>query len=140
MSWALAGSDVNLMTNPSKRKTMSKKPMIVFEASRDDARQAWIYQARGKFIGCEICYDFLEEARDNITPDTPHVVMELSGITMLNSTGIGVIASLYNTAKLVNGQVYVIGASDSIQRPISVTHLWEFLKKGDSLEDLPAAL
>jgi anti-anti-sigma factor len=140
MRWALDASDGTLTANPNQRKTMSKKPMIVFEASRDEARQAWIYQARGKFIGCEICYDFLEEARDNITEAMPHVVMELSGITMLNSTGIGVIASLYNTTKAVGGQVYVIGASDNVQRPISATHLWEFLKKGDSLKDLPAAL
>lgn len=119
---------------------MSKKPIIQFEKKRDDARHAWFYSATGKFIGCEICYDFLEEARDNVSAEMPHVVMDLSGVTMLNSTGIGVIASLFNTTKAIGGKVYLIGATPSSQRPLSATHLWEFLEKCDSPSELPETL
>ena len=117
-----------------------KKPMIQFDQSRDEARNAWIYQAKGKFVGSKICYEFLEDAREHVGQGVPNVVMDLSGITMLNSTGIGIIASLVNTTKEKNGKVYLVGASAATQRPLSVTHMWDLLERCDSLDDLPDTL
>jgi anti-anti-sigma factor len=119
---------------------MSKKPIIQFSASQDEARKCWTYVAKGKFIGCEICYDFLDEARDNITVDMPHVVMDLSGVTMLNSTGIGIIASLLNVTKEKDGKVYLTGATGAARRPLQATHMWGFLQTCESLDQLPESL
>lgn len=117
-----------------------KKPMIQFDQSRDEERNAWIYKAKGKFVGSEICYEFLDDAREHVEQGVPNVIMELSGVTMLNSTGIGIIASLVNATKEQNGKVYLVGASEATQRPLSVTHMWKLLERYDSLEDLPASL
>lgn len=117
-----------------------KKPMIQFEQSRDEGRNAWIYTVKGKFIGSEICYEFLEDARENVGDGVPHVVMDLSGVTMLNSTGIGIIASLVNATKEKQGKVYLVGASKATQRPLAATHMWKLLERCDSLEDLPDSL
>ena len=119
---------------------MQNKPIIQFEHNHDEARQAWIYSARGKFVGSDLCYQFLEDARENVAAGVPNVVMDLSGITMLNSTGIGIIASLFNSTKDINGKVYVVGASEATKRPLAATHLWDLLEKCDSLHELPDSL
>ena len=119
---------------------MTRKPIIQFTATADEERRARIYQVEGKLIGSQLCYELLEEARDGISADVPHVVMEISGVTMLNSTGIGIIASLYNTTKEHGGKVYLVGATPSSQRPLSATHMWDLLCRCDSLADLPETL
>ena len=119
---------------------MSRKPIIEFRSERDENRQCWIHAARGKFIGCQICYDFLDAARDSITAETPHVVIDLQDVTMFNSTGIGIIASLLNEAKEVGGKVYLAGVSSGVRRPLEATMMWSLLNISASLDDLPEAL
>lgn len=119
---------------------MVSKPVIQFESAQDQERQAWIYRVRGKLIGSQVCYEFLEQARERIAAGVPNVVVDLSGITMLNSTGIGIIASLYNSTREQGGKIYVVGAEDKSIRPLVATHVWEFLGKCDSLANLPATL
>jgi anti-anti-sigma factor len=119
---------------------MTSKPVISYESSHDEARQAWIYRVQGKLIGSQLCYELLEEARDRIDSESPHVVLEISGVTMLNSTGIGIIASLFNTTKEKGGKVYLVGATPSSQRPLAATHVWDFLERCDSLDGLPDQL
>lgn len=119
---------------------MTGKPVINYEAEQDPQRQAWIYKLSGKLIGSRICYEILDEARGRITADTPHVVLDITGVTMLNSTGIGIIASLYNTAHPLGGKIYLVGADDHIRRPLTATHVWDFLQNCGSLAELPDQL
>lgn len=116
---------------------MTSKPIIQVDSHFDEARQAWIYQAKGKLIGSQLCYEFLEEARDRVNEGVPNVVIDLSRITMLNSTGIGIIAALYNATKAQEGKVCLVGTPDAARRPLAATHVWEFLEKCDALADLP---
>jgi anti-anti-sigma factor len=119
---------------------MMKKPVLQVTSNLDEARQAWIYKAVGKLIGSQLCYEFLEEARDRIAGGVHNVVIDISGVTMLNSTGIGIIASLYNSTKEKGGKIYLIGATEASRRPLAATHVWELLKKCDTLDDLPETL
>lgn len=118
----------------------SKKPILQVTSNFDEQRRAWIYQATGKLIGSPLCYEFLEEARDRIDQNAPHVVVDFSRITMLNSTGIGIVAALYNRTKELNGKVFLVGTTDASRRPLSATHVWDLLEKCDGLGDLPATL
>ena len=117
-----------------------KKPILQVTSNFDKERQAWIYVAHGKLIGSQLCYEFLEEARDRINEDAPHVVVDFSNITMLNSTGIGIVAALYNRTNEVSGKIYLVGTTDAARRPLSATHVWELLHKCDSLDTLPETL
>ena len=119
---------------------MSKKPIIQVESSLDESRQAWIYKAEGKLIGSQLCYEFLEEARDRVKEGVPNVVIDLADVTMLNSTGIGIIASLFNSTKENGGKIYLVGATEKSRRPLSATHLWGLLEICDSMADLPEKL
>lgn len=119
---------------------MSKKPIVQVESHFDEARQAWIYKAKGKLIGSQLCYEFLEEARERVQEGVPNVVIDLSGITMLNSTGIGIIAALYNVTKEQGGKVWLVATTEAARRPLAATHVWEFLEQCEDLADLPDSL
>ncbi len=119
---------------------MLKKPGFYSEETLDSERHAWIYQLKGKFVGNQDCYDFLEKARDNINEKTPHVVLLMSGITLINSTGIGMIAALFTSAGGPKGKLFLVAPSEGAKRQLVVTHLWEYLKVVDDLGDLPAQL
>jgi anti-anti-sigma factor len=119
---------------------MAKNPVLKIGSTFDDARRAWIYCAAGKLIGSEVCYDFLDTARGRIDDRAPHVVIDMSGVTMLNSTGIGIVASLCASTDKVGGKVYLAGASASVERPLTATHMWGMISRCESLGALPEDL
>ncbi len=119
-----------------RKIAMSKVPSFRVESSLNQNQKAWVYQLNGKLIGSPDCYDFLELARNNISDETPHVALLVSGVTMLNSTGIGIIAALLTSTKNRNGKLGLVGAGDTTRRQLEVTHIWDFVKNSDELDGL----
>jgi anti-anti-sigma factor len=115
---------------------MAKLPSFQMESSLDEKQKARIYHLKGKLIGSVDCYDFLELARSNITEETPHVVLLMSGLTMINSTGIGIVAALLTSTRKCEGKLCLIGASDTARRQFEITHLWSFLDCAEDLDHL----
>jgi len=116
---------------------MSQKLRFKTEKSRDDGRHAWFYQLQGKLVGYRECYDFMEDAREQVTSETPHVVLLMSGVTLINSTGIGIIAALLTSSGNKNGKLFLVAPSDSALRQLKATHLMDYLTVVDDLGDLP---
>ncbi len=119
---------------------MSKKPSFVFEQSQDNQNRTWVYKLKGKLVGTPECYSFLEDARDKITTDTPNVALDMTGVTLTNSTGVGMIASLMTASKETKGRLFLVKAPDNARRQLEVTRVWEFLTPLNDLNELPANL
>ena len=119
---------------------MLKKLRFHTEKTLDSERCAWIYHLKGKFVGSQKCYEFLEDARERVDSQTPNVVLLMSGITFINSTAIGMIAALLTYAGNQGGSVFLVGAPDSAQRQLKDTHVGDYLSMVDLMEDLPANL
>ncbi len=109
---------------------MPKKPIFQVEQSLDKERQTWVYKLTGKLVGGDLCYEFLEEAREKITPETSHVELDIAGVSIINSTGIGIIAALLNSTRGKSGKLVLTGSSESAIRQLKITHLWGFLETG----------
>ncbi len=119
---------------------MTKKPSFKAEGSQDNDRRAWVYHLSGKFVGTPACYSFLEDARDNISTDSPYVVLIMSELKIINSTGVGMIASLMTACNEGAGKLFVVDAPAGARRQLEVTRVWEFLTPVDNLDDLPVNL
>lgn len=128
------------ITNSWEETKLSKKPSFISEPLLDSERRAWIYNLKGKFVGTGDCYSFVEEAREKINSETPHIVLSMSDISIINSTGVGMIASLMTASKDAKGKLYLIEAPASARRQLEVTRVWDFLTPLDSPNDLPANL
>jgi anti-anti-sigma factor len=70
-------------------------------------------------------------------PDT--VVIDLSGLTFLDSSGLRAIVGADQRARRENRRVVVIRGPDAVQRVFSITHLDEQLELVDDIAELDAA-
>jgi len=114
---------------------MTRKPCLNVELQKDENRQALIYRLKGKLIGDPVCYEFLERVRDELDTDHPNVVLEVSGLDRVNSTGIGIIASIYTSAHNRKGCVCLVGMPERLRMLIEATGLQSFLKTCASMEE-----
>jgi anti-anti-sigma factor len=113
---------------------MTRKPCLTVERRSDEAHQARIYTLRGKLIGDPVCYDFLETVRDELDEGHPHVVLEVKNLDRVNSTGIGILASIFTSAQNHGGRVCLVGVPQRLQLLIEATGLGSFLRTCDSME------
>ena len=119
---------------------MAKRPGLTYEKTLDQDRLAVVCRPAGKLVGCAETYEFLEDIRDEVNGGTRHVVMDLSGVTRINSTGIGVLAALFTSTANKEGKLILVGVNANTQRILEVVYLWAVVQKAASVEDALTSL
>ena len=84
--------------------------------TRDEVRCTTVYRLSGRLIGNRDGYQFLDQARDQLSPILPNLVLDFGGISLINSAGIGILAALGMAARQAGGQVSLIGVTEKISR------------------------
>ena len=112
---------------------MPKRPTLVYETSLDDRHKAVVCQLKGKLIGRAATFDCLEELRDDLSDGYRHLVLELGGLTLVNSTGVGVLAALYTSTHNKGGRLVLVGVEEYLQRILEVVQIWNMVDKADSI-------
>jgi anti-anti-sigma factor len=122
---------------------MSKRPIVNVTTTPAPERQAAVYGLSGKLTGDRDSYAFLDEVTEAVEDGLRHVVLELSGLDFCNSSGLGIIASIYNLVHAKGGVLVVVGANDVVRKAMEIIRLWALVENADSveaaLERLPAA-
>lgn len=113
---------------------MTRKPCLSVERRTDEVHQAHIYTLVGKLIGDQVCYDFLETVREELDDSHPHVVLEVGGLERVNSTGIGILASIFTSAQNHGGKVCLVETPQRLRMLIEATGLGSFLRTCASAE------
>jgi len=119
---------------------MTPKPPFQAQSRPDAPLNAWMHELQGKFVGIPECYEFLEEAREKVDEKFPNAILLMQDVTLLNSTGIGLIAALLTTVRNRGGRLVLVGLSDLTKRQLQVTHLLEFITIIDGLEQVGEAM
>jgi len=101
---------------------------------------AQLWRLSGKMVGGSCCYDFLETVRGNISQGQNHPILDMSNVILANSTGLGVLASIFTAAKDDGGAMLLVGVNDRIQSVLKVINLWFVISAFDSQEDALAHL
>jgi anti-anti-sigma factor len=116
---------------------MNQKPPFsaVQAPDQDQEPNVQIWHLTGKMLGGTCCYDFLDTVRENIVKGRTHPILDLSDISLANSTGIGVLASIYNAAEGAGGYLVLSGANDRVRSVLQIVNLWNMVKTFDSLEE-----
>lgn len=113
---------------------MNKVPFSA-EMESNDTAGIQIWKLKGKMVTGNYCYDFLESVRENISGGRPYPILDLDGISWVNSTGVGVIASIFNAAKDAGGEMYLVKPNDRIRAILTVINLWPVVTVFDSVEN-----
>jgi anti-anti-sigma factor len=104
------------------------------------APDACVFHLSGMLRGSQASYDFQEAARDRLDEGTKRVVIDLSKVTMLDSTGIGIIATLITAAKEAGGRIGVAGATRRTEQLLQLVHILDFVAYGPDAASVLAKL
>jgi anti-anti-sigma factor len=100
----------------------------------DSDRHAVVCTLTGKLVGRAASYAFLEETRQHIEGGRIHVVIDLAGVDRVDSTGVGILASIYTSAHRRGGRVIVVKADERAREVLSIMRLFDFLESAESTE------
>ncbi|MFI0351750.1 STAS domain-containing protein [Actinomadura sp. 9N407] len=76
---------------------------------------------------------------DIIDSGAAHLVVDLSEVTFLDSTGLGVLVGIYHRLRARDGSMSFMGANDRVRRVFHVTQLTKIFVLHASLADALAA-
>lgn len=78
---------------------------------------------KGKIMGGPEASVFQEMIADLIEKDKTHVVGDLSKVSFMNSSGLGIIITALTSLRKAGGDLKICGASDRIESLLMVTKL-----------------
>jgi anti-anti-sigma factor len=113
---------------------MTTVPNVTATYLEDEERHAVVCTLSGKLIGKTASYAFLEEARQRIERGCIHVIIDLAGVDRVDSTGVGILASIYTSAHRRGGRVFVVNADARARDVLSIMRLMEFLETAESAD------
>jgi anti-anti-sigma factor len=70
---------------------------------------------------------------------SPHLVLDLTGVTFMDSTGLKVLLSIQRRADLAGGSFALAGAGNSVRKVLSLTGLDQTFAIYETLSDVPAS-
>ena len=122
--------------------TSLQELILNFSATIRHTPQASLIDVRGRLTFFEVGV-----LRENISrllgEGRKHIVLNLSGLQYLDSSGIGELASIYVMVLKGGGEMKVVGLSRNIEEVLKVTHLYqvfpEFPDEEAALQSFPRA-
>lgn len=78
---------------------------------------------------------FVEELHDHVDREKPRVAIDLSEVTLIDSTGLSLLMTLVSRARLANGAVVLVSPTSFVKSIFSVTKLDTWFDMADSMEE-----
>jgi len=94
----------------------------------------------GHLTGHADSYEFLEDARERIAAGASKLVVDLSGIERVNSSGIGVLAGLISSAANAGASLRFAGIPEKVWNIMTIVGLTRVVKNHASVEEATATL
>lgn len=113
---------------------MTTMPNVTATFREDPDRHAVVCTLTGKLIGKPASYAILDEVRQHVERGCIHVVVDLAAVDRIDSTGVGILASIYTSAHRREGRVFVVKADDRARDVLSIMRLMDFLETAESAD------
>jgi len=115
----------------SKNKEESNKMDMKME-ERDNSV---VIRLRGRLLGGPFAEELNSSLRKIIKEGKKNIILDLDGVTALNSSGFGILISNYTTVKNEGGELRLAKISSNINGLLSTTKLNTIFKSYPSVED-----
>ncbi len=89
----------------------------------EEKYQAAIIELKGNLIGGENAKLFREKLYELINQNKKNLVVDMSDVKFVSSTGIGILISGYTTLKNAGGDLKLAHISDKVQGVLNITKL-----------------
>lgn len=101
---------------------------------------AVIIELKGNVMGGEDTKDFTETLHKLIDQGKTNVIVDLSGVKFMNSSGLGMLISGLTTMKRANGHLKLANVTDKIESLLIITKLITIFESYESVEDAVKSL
>lgn len=98
-----------------------------------------VIELKGKVMGGPDAETFRNELHKLIEEDKNNVIVDLSNVKFMNSSGLGILIGGLTTMRNADGDLKICGATDSIRSLLMVSQLIKVFDHYDTLEDALAA-
>jgi anti-sigma B factor antagonist len=105
------------------------------EMKIDEQSDTAIISLRGKLLGGPFAEEMNSTLRKLIQKGKKNIILELEGVTILNSSGFGILISSYTSVKNRGGDLRFAKISPSINALLSMTKLNKVFKYYSSVEE-----
>ena len=104
------------------------------QVKREDRGEVSIYRMSGE-MDLYSSQEVRELIRESLTDGHKYIILDCSELSYIDSSGIGVLISLFTTLRKKGGQLILCSLQSSVQSVINFTKLTGFLEITDSLEE-----
>ena len=91
----------------------------------------------GGEVDLETASQLGDHALDALRDVSPHILLDLSDVTFMDSTGLKVLLSIQRRADLAGGSFAVAGPSRSVRKIITLTGLDQTFRVYDTVDEAP---
>jgi anti-sigma B factor antagonist len=89
----------------------------------------------GKLMGGPDAVDFHNKISEYLESGKKNIILEMSDVKYVNSSGIGNIVRAFSTVKEAGGKLKLAGVSDKVEGVLSITKLLSIFELFNSVED-----
>ena len=90
----------------------------------------------GDLLGAENCLDMIEDINSAINTENLYAVMDMSGVRYMNSSGIGLLVTIYTKYKGKSGNFAIINPTEQVTKLLTMTKLNTLIKTVLKSEDV----
>jgi anti-sigma B factor antagonist len=94
-----------------------------------------VVHLRGKLFGGPFAEELNKALHKLLDEDKKNIVLDLDGVTVLNSSGFGILVSSYTTVKNAGGDLKLARISNKIEGLLSITKLNQIMEQYLTVED-----
>jgi anti-sigma B factor antagonist len=110
------------------------------ETRVSDYGNVLVYSLTGYLKGPPDGYQLLETVRAKIASGTRNIIVEMSGVEHIDSSGIGVIAAMVTSGEKAKATILFSAVQPRVMQLLKIVHLAQVLRMHPSLEAALASL
>lgn len=95
----------------------------------------WAVVSVGGEVDLETATQLGDHALDALREVSPNVVLDLTGVTFMDSTGLKVLLGIHRRAQLAGGSMAIAGATRPVRKVLSLTGLDQTFAVHDTVDD-----
>lgn len=99
-----------------------------------------VYTLNGYLKGQPEGYALLEVVRGKIATGTPKIVLDMTGVDRIDSSGIGVVAAMVGSAEKAQATILFAAITPRVLQSLQIVHLTQAMRTFPSLEAALASL
>ena len=91
-----------------------------------------VFDLKGDLVGGPDTYEIKDAVKEQLDRGERKFLLNLNGVGYVNSTGVGIIVSVYSSVTGAGGQLKLSNANDKVARLMMVTKLLEVFDSFDN--------